>query len=292
MSFKIVSGTLAADVANAGTFAVSYPTGTMLGSFTGAVGHKLNINQVNLSSPASFSVAPGASTVVVTNSTGATWAAGSAYILQLEVIGDPAYVDPITGFAPLNTTNGHVLFVSLGSPAVNDADGICASQSVTAATQALVNGAVGATFDVPRNIVAAWTVTSVLTVKGTDAYGAALTESSASGTSFTGKKAFKTVTSILFSISVTSATVGTGNVLGLPLFLSEIACVLSEAQDGAVATAGTVVAGINTAGGSTATTGDVRGTYTPNATPDSSKSFQLVIAAPDAGYRGTAQYSA
>lgn len=291
MSFKIVQGTLAADVANAGTFAVSYPTGTMLGSFTGAVGHKLNINQVNLSSPVSFSVAPGASTVVITNSSGATWAGGSAFILQLELMGLDPFVDP-AGFAPANTVAGRVLFVSLGSPAVNDADGICASQSVTAATQALVNGAVGATFDVPRNIVGAWTVTSVLTVKGTDAYGAALTESSASGTSFTGKKAFKTVTSILFSISVTSATVGTGNVLGLPLFLSEAALILAESQDGAAATAGTPVAGINTAGGSTATTGDIRGTYTPNATPDGTKSFQLVIAAPDAGYRGTAQYSA
>ena len=49
---------------------------------------------------------------------------------------------------------------------------------------------------------------------------------------------------------------------------------------GAAPTAGTIVAGVTTAGGSTATTGDVRGTYDPNAACDGSKVFELILALP------------
>jgi hypothetical protein len=117
-----------------------------------------------------------------------------------------------------------------------------------------------------------------------------LVESSASGTSFTGKKAFKTVTRIAVSADVTAATVGTGDVLGLPAFLGQTGYVLKELQDGAAATAGTLVAGIQTAAGSTATTGDVLGTYDPNAACDGSKSFQLVVVMPDT-YAGIPQFA-
>jgi hypothetical protein len=107
------------------------------------------------------------------------------------------------------------------TPEVADADGVAESQSVVVLTSPLavldgilVSGGV-ATFDIPRNVVAGWTGTAVLTVTGTDEFGRTVIEVSASGTSLTGSKRFKTITSASFSADVTLASVGTGTKLGL-----------------------------------------------------------------------------
>ncbi len=87
---------------------------------------------------------------------------------------------------------------------------------------------------------------------------------------------------------MTGATVGTGDVIGLPVFLPGTGYVLRELQDGAAATAGTIVAGVTTK--ATATTGDVRGTYDPNAACDGAKAFQLLTFLGDPGFKGVAQF--
>lgn len=137
----------------------------------------------------------------------------------------------------------------------------------TAPTGALASAGV-ATLDVPRNVVAAWTGTAVMTVTGTDFWGYAQTEASASGTSMTGKKAFATITSISVSANVTGATVGTGAVLGLP-FLAISGDLISTFYND-VPDTGTFVAGDPTAV-ATSTTGDVRGTYTASAALNGAK---------------------
>lgn len=298
MSAYIINGVLSGSVANAATFTVNYPTGTDAGAFTGSVKHALVINQNVYTAPTGFSVSFGASNITITNSTGATLAAASPYILQLETAGSRPYVDTESGFKPVATTETKELLVSLGSPLTADADGISASQAVTVATTplAVIDGALAAsgvaTLDgaAGRNVVAAWTNTAVLTVTGTDVYGNVLKESSASGTSFTGKKAFKTVTSVSLSANVTGLTVGTGTVLGSPVFISGTGYVLRELQDNVTAVAGTVVAGVTSA--ATATSGDVRGTYAPNSAPNGSRSYQLIVLSPDAGYAGVPQFNA
>jgi len=146
-----------------------------------------------------------------------------------------------------------------------------------------------ATFDVPRNVVAAWTNTAVLTVTGTDEYGNVMRESSASGTSMTGAKAFKTITSVTTSANITGLTVGSGVRLGLPMYLPNVPNVIVQLQDGAAATAGTVVAGDSAV--ATATTGDVRGTYSPNSAPNGSLRFELDVIVRSPEYRGNAQFA-
>lgn len=147
-----------------------------------------------------------------------------------------------------------------------------------------------ATLDVPpRNVVAAWTNSVVLTVTGTDAYGNVVFEKSASCTSFTGKKAFKTVTKVEASDDVTNLTVDFGDVLGLPLFLPGTGNVVKELEDGAPATAGPLVAGATAT--PTATTGDVRGTYDPNSACNGSKAFALIVMLTDPQDTGRAQYA-
>jgi hypothetical protein len=189
--------------------------------------------------------------------------------------------------------------ITLGAPATAVANGFIASQDLTAAGVFSVNTTFAAAkaaaslngiADVPRNVVAAWTGTAVLTVTGTDEYGAVVKESSASGTSLTGKKAFKTITGIAVSANVTGLTVGTGVVLGLPMFLPDAGDVMREIMDGAAATAGTVAAGVTTSP-ATATTGDVRGTYNPNSAPNGARVFELNVSLRDPSFTGVAQYA-
>jgi hypothetical protein len=56
-------------------------------------------------------------------------------------------------------------------------------------------------------------------------------------------------------------------------------------------TNGTFVTGLTTAGGSTATTGDVRGTYAPPVAANGSHVFQLLMSLADPGHRGPAQHT-
>lgn len=291
MSFDIVETTLASAVANAATFTVSYPTNRDEGDYTGGYDHKA-FSTTYGDIAASFAF--GASNVTVTNNSGVTLAAGTKIWVQLDRLGRND-IQNVSVADPDKMTGASLYVVNLGAPDTADANGVVESQAITAAgglatgiNGALASGGV-ATFDVPRNVVAAWTGTAVLTVTGTDAYGNTVVESSASGTSLAGKKAFKTVTGVSVSADVTGATVGTGDVLGIPVFIPGTGHVIAELEDGAAATAGTVVAGVRTT--ATATTGDVRGTYDPNSAMDGGKVIQLIVAVPDPSDKGVAQYA-
>lgn len=297
MSFKNVETTLSSAVAQDGTFTVGYPSGTDAGEFYGARHHKMWVagHQALYESPAGFTLSFGASNITVTYKGATTIPAGTRVQVQIDSIGpNSREIEERLGEAKRTSVLTPVI-INLGAPDVADADGVIASQSITAASGPAtgINGALAsggvATFDQPRNVVAAWTGTSVMTVTGTDEYGNTVVESSASGTSMAGKKAFKTVTAVTVSADVTLATVGTGDVLGLPVHLPEKGFVVKELEDGAAATNGTVVAGVTSA--ATATTGDVRGTYDPNSAADGAKVFQLLAYVPDPSDLGVAQYA-
>ena len=296
--FDVVRMTLASAVADAGTFTVAYPDGRDGGSYSGGGGHEVVSHGYGvlsaLDGDVSFSF--GASSITVTNNSGVELASGTDLYVQLDRFGrDGDAVSPDLMADPGKMQDVSMVMLNLGAPDAADADGAVASQACTSAgglatgiNGALASGGV-ATFDVPRNVVAAWTTTAVLTVTGTDEYGNVVVESSASGTSLTGKKAFKTVTGVSVSTDITGLTVGSGVVLGLPVFLPGAGHVALEIEDGGAATAGTLVAGVTAT--PTATTGDVRGTYAPNTTPDGSAAFQLVAALDDPSYKGKAQYA-
>jgi hypothetical protein len=240
MSFSVISGTLASAVADAGTFTASYPDGKNEGSFYNAMGHKLVIGQNNAYSfPDDFDVTLGTSSITITNKSATTWAAGSSFRLQVEEPGARGIRSDADGQASgallASATKGEIIIVNL-CPDVADADGISVSATVTSPANAVIGGALAsggvATFDTPRNVVGAWTNTATVTFTGTDVYGNTITETSASGTSHVGAKAFKTVTSVDPSATITSATFGSGNVIGLPLFLADAGQVLSVSQDG------------------------------------------------------------
>jgi hypothetical protein len=187
-----------------------------------------------------------------------------------------------TAQAPLVNAVTSAATVSGQPPALGVSTDVAASQSITTGTPGLVNGARAsggvATMDVPRNIIAAWTGTAILTVTGTDYYGVPQTEVSASGTSFTGKKGFATITGISVSANVTVFTSGTGNVLALPFRVASggISCpMFNDAVD-----AGTFVPPDLTMP-ATSSTGDVRGTYAPAGTLNGAKFLAILLRAVD-----------
>ena len=290
--------TLSAAVGTSATFTASYPANRTADDYLGGTDHQISTQSYRtlFANIGDFTVAFGASNITVTNLSGVGLAIGTKIWLNLDraeisgADGEFAVLADVTKMSLLTAVK-----VTLGAPATAVANGAVASQSATLASGLAtgINGSLAsagvATFDVPRNVVAAWTGAAVLTVTGTGQFGSVIVESSASGTSHTGKKAFKTITSVTTSADITLLTVGTGVVLGLPVFLPDVPDVFREIVDGAVAGAGTVVAGI--IGTQTATTGDVRGSYSPALAPNGARVFELCAALRNPAYRGAAQFA-
>lgn len=296
-----VTGVLSAAVANLGTFTVGYPQDPQtlqtlnLGYFGNAVGHKFVLGQNTvLSSPNQFSLTFGASNITVTNRSGSTWPINSTFGLQLEIIGGKPLFDVNTGNTLNFVSDGLLAIATLGSPAAASATAILNAVTTTVAnnlsTPYYMNCGGGRAATIKSSSASDTAV--VITVTGTDIYGVAMSEAfTTNGTSaVNGKKAFNIITSITSSATmVGTLSVGTADILGLPFFLPGTGYVLRELENGAAPTAGTFVAGVQTAGGSTTTTGDVRGTWAPNSATDASKSFKVIAALPDPGYLGMAQ---
>lgn len=244
MSQKVVNTTLASALAASGTLTLSYPAGTNPGTFVGGKSHQVVTGSGDVfKAPRYFTLSYGASSITLTwGSSSPTLPVNTKLYIQLDSSGSSPQrtkerADPAPN--PMIVHGQSLKLVNWGAPLAAVANGVSASQSVAAAGSFLLNGSLLSTiasgkmiFDVPRNVVAAWTTTSVLTITGRDEYGNVMIETSASGTSHTGKKAFKSITSISSSASITGATVGTGNKLGFPVFAPGYDSISAEIVNG------------------------------------------------------------
>jgi hypothetical protein len=284
---------LASSVADAATFTVPYPDGRDAGSYEFGVDNLVvSPTYGTLRDGGDVAFALGTSVITITNNTGAALAAGTLMWVQVERVNATDTPTP----AGDRVSNMSLVAISLGAPDAIDVNGICEAQSDTGAHTLTLDGDLVvdgvAVLDCPRNVIidSGGADTAVLTISGFDEYGIAMSEAlTLNGTTAVpGKKAFKRITSVTSSATIANgAFVGTGDVLGLPVFLSDVGLVMKEMQDGVAATAGTLLKGVTTA--ATTTTGDVRGTYDPNATTDGTKRFTLVAAIGNPGYKGVAQ---
>ena len=149
---------------------------------------------------------------------------------------------------------------------------LTAGTSVKSVTRA--DGSTVLQLDLPRAVqlttVSGTISTSrTITVSGFDYYGQAMSEAIATGTTSSavanvaGKKAFYQISSIAISGALPVAiTVGTTDVLGLPVRVFNVAYIASVKSNSTLAQdAGTFVAADTAT--ATTTTGDVRGTYVP-----------------------------
>ena len=163
---------------------------------------------------------------------------------------------------------------------------LAAGAGVTSAT--ITGGVTGLQLDCPRAVsttTGAGSPTTVnITVSGYDYYGQAMSEVIATGTvastTVNGKKAFYQISSVVASgASVVTVAVGTTDLLGAPLRITDRGYVTRAGWDNTLAEdAGTMtVAATATA---TTTTGDVRGTYTPSSAADGIKRLVMGIALP------------
>lgn len=263
MTYQVVSGTLAATVAPASTFTVSYPAGKNPGSYYLSMAHKIAIDGNMQYFPKDFTLTFGASSITVTNATTNTytWPQDASFRLQLEepgqrsqmdyplqfpnsqtdTIGGSSYSIDVRPKIFASTSEGWADLINLGAPITLDDDGICAAQSVAAAGALLLNGALvsggAVTLDVPRalQIVSSNTDAAVLTVLGTDVYGRPMSEAITlnATTVVNGKKAFKTISSVTASAAVANlAKVGTTDILGLPVFMPAAGFIVGEIVNG------------------------------------------------------------
>lgn len=265
------------------------PTGNRAGTFTGAL--TAGVTSATLS--ANWAGASGLyqmtlSTAVVLSAlltNGATTCLFYPSFLLTPVTGG-SYGSPYA--IPLAATSAFT--VSGQPPVVSVANGYSVSASIGAAGSAVLGGANTGSVtingvlyaaaglpDVPRNVIGAWTTSSTVTVTGFDQYRQVQTETQ-TGTAFTGKKAFATITSITSTAAITAATFGFGNVLGLPFRVSSgdiTGIMFNDAPEASVA--GTSFVPPDLTLPATAATGDVRGTYTPVGTLNGAKFLTAVI---------------
>ena len=215
--------------------------------------------------------------------------------LYLGPISAPAQRDPNSPSSPQNGIGpmGRVYVFDV-LPLTLQAAGLAAAQAATGGIVALTAGtgvttrvdAAGVTryvLDTPRNVTltAAGANTATGLVVGYDQYGQRMTEAYAAPSTSTvaGNKAFKEIVSITFSATPGSnVSAGFGDKLGLPVAVRDVAYIgdAKWAQTLA-ADAGTFVAAVQT-NPATASTGDVRGTYTPSSASNGTRRLVMQIA--------------
>lgn len=125
--------------------------------------------------------------------------------------------------------------------------------------------------DLPRAVkVNGSTTARAFTVSGYDYYGQAMSEVitvAVAGTAVTGKKAFYQVSGVTIAGSATAVVVGTSDVLGLPVRVTNVAYVASVKSNNTLAQDAGAFVAADTATATTGT-GDVRGTYAPATASD------------------------
>lgn len=220
------------------------------------------------------------STGTYTVSASQTAGSTTMYAQGNALLGDPSPMS--LGVGPLGR-----IYVWDVIPQALAANNIAASQTPAAAGTLTLTAGAGVTsvttnngtvlqLDVPRAVsvtTGAGTPTSRnFTVSGYDYYGQAMSEviasSGTASTAVNGKKAFYQISSISVSGgTVVAITVGTTDILGIPVRVTNAAYIASVKTNSTLAQdTGTFVAAATAT--ATTTTGDVRGTYVPGTASD------------------------
>ena len=171
--------------------------------------------------------------------------------------------------------------VDIPAPPAALATGILNAQSIAAAgTSSPVvgfNPSVMGRYGRNLTVVASGAATSNVTVYGFDYLGQALKESFTltGATPVVGKKMFADIVSVTYGLTAaTTINVGYGAVLGVPYKVLGTQ-IINELTSDVTPTAGALVAGVSP---QTLTSGDPRGTYTPNLAPDGVRSYRFSCA--------------
>lgn len=330
MAFIQTTFTASSAIATNGTTTFGYPARTVTntnevttqGDFHGSYGHQAFVESMQsaIASPKDFTLTFGNSTITFTWLGTQTIPAGSVIRIDLHTLGQLAqspYGLPFAG-SPGDVASqafsgtayqvgisnkvqeGSTRWLNFGTPLTASATAVVATSA--AAESVFGSPVVIATpviLDVPRNLTykssSASDTTQTITARGFDEYGVAMTETSPTLTGTTavvGAKAFKTVVSwqLNVAVSVGTVSIGTGVLLGVPVRVPSAAASLRDILNGATGTAGTWAP--NDLSTPSATTGDVRGTYSPNTAPSTNtNTYESIVAILDVSDLGSVQYA-
>lgn len=164
---------------------------------------------------------------------------------------------------------------------------LAAGTGTTAVTRA--DGTAVIQLDCPRAVAiyigAGTAVSKVLTVTGYDVYGQPMSEAITTGTTeevqVAGQKAFYQIASATLSGDPeVDTSLGTTDILGLPVRATNAGYVASVGWDNTLARDAGTFAAADVTSPATATTNDVRGTYTPSSAANGSKRLVMGILLP------------
>jgi hypothetical protein len=208
---------------------------------------------------------------------------GDAYL------GDPAPMD--LGVGPLGRVyvwDCVPLTLQTANIAASQTASAAGSVTLTAGTSAKsvvrADGTTVIQLNTPRALqINTSTTARTITISGYDYFGQPMTEAitvATAGTAKSGKKAFYQISSATINGTATAVTIGTTDILGLPVRCFDAGYIVKVGWNNTLAQdAGTFVAADMT-NPATSTTGDVRGTYTPSTASDGVKRLVMTIALP------------
>lgn len=273
---------------------LKYPEGVTQGSFFGAIDHTLGIESRFFRAPKDFIVIPTHDNIVIHWSSNIRVPAGALMHFQFQEQGGDFYSDPRTGITVKGMVQSPTFLVNLGSMADKDPNFYVQSAPIPEAGRLLLTNNKP---DAARNVIIhsdADETHAVFTVEGEDVYLRPMVENikGPSTNIINGKKAFAKINRITVTEACNgNVSIGTGNRLGLPVFVPGQGYVLQEMVNGMPISGGMIVSGeLNVP---TATTGDRRGTYSPppSVPLNGRDTIQLFLILPNPGNIGTPDFA-
>jgi hypothetical protein len=268
------------DLPPKGAVSLRYPEGRNEGHFFGGMNHTLSIDGVFFRSPRDFILLTHQDHIVFTWNGAFPLPAGLLLNIQAEIPGGDFYFDPKSSVTVLNMVHSPLFMVNLGSPA--DANPVYWVDSTTVSDNRPLKLAYTQTLTARNVVIHAENDNShaTFTVEGEDLYRRSMVETITLSAlpSTEGKKAFSYITRITSNFPCNGKiSLGTGNKLGLPVFLPSVGYLIREIVNGQPMTGGIVAAGETAA--PFAASGDRRGTYTPppGIALDGRKSVHLLL---------------
>jgi hypothetical protein len=280
MAFAPINFVIEAPLPPKGTISIPYPPGRNEGHFFGGINHTLSIEGVFFRSPRDFML------ITLPDRINFVWngafalPVGTLLNIQADMPAGESYFDSKNNVTVLGMIQAPLFMVNLACP-------VAASESYWIEAAAISDAQplklAHTQTPVARNVIL-YTDSdnshTTFTIEGEDMYRRPMIEKiiPTASQATKGRKAFSRIQRITSSHACTGkVSIGTGNRIGLPVFLPSPGYVMREIIGGETVTGGTIVAGEVAL--PTATTGDRRGTYTPpaNITLDGKLSIHLLI---------------
>jgi hypothetical protein len=268
---------------------IPYPEGRNEGYFFSGVNHTMTVGGSFFRCPRDFLIVTAPDRITLTWQGNATIPARSVLNIQLETPGSDFYFDAKNGVTVNNMVHSPMFMLNLGAPQAAQEDAIAhRQQSAADRPLQLANEKT----DCPRNLIvyaAAPSAECHFLVEGLDVYGRTLRENIIGASQ--GRKAFATIRKITPSHACGEACVGTGAMLGLPVFLPAPGFLMREIINGESVSGGLLVSGDKNA--PTPSSGDCRGLYSPpnGIALDGRHTVHLLVSLPNPGNIGLADFT-